>query len=303
MSYLLFMDESGHDRVASPREVLAGVAIEDRDLWNFVGEVHQAEVRFFGRRVSAGLRELKGEKLLKRKVFRHAGQMEPIEPDERRALAKACLERGEANRGDPLGGNPTRAELTALGQAKLAFVEELLTICARYHVHAFASVIPKEAPRTKGDFLRKDYAFLFERYFYFLEDRGPKVQGLVIFDERERSQSHLLIDQLTRYFRDTAKGKMRAARVIPEPFFVHSELTTAVQVADLVAYITAWGVSLGPIGERVPPPRPELEELGTRVCELRYRTRRAVGGVPDRDIWSFAWIEDLRPKEERIGTV
>jgi hypothetical protein len=42
----------------------------------------------------------------------------------------------------------------------------------------------------------------------------------VIFDERERSQSHLLIDQLTRYFRDTAKGRMRASRVIPEPFVV-----------------------------------------------------------------------------------
>lgn len=30
MSYLLFMDESGHDRVVSPREVLAGVAIDQR---------------------------------------------------------------------------------------------------------------------------------------------------------------------------------------------------------------------------------------------------------------------------------
>ncbi len=301
MSYLLFMDESGHDRVVSPREVLAGVAIEDRDLWNFIGEVHQAEIRHFGRRVSAGHRELKGEKLLKRKVFRHAGQMEPMEPEGRVRLAKACLDRGEAHRGDPSGGNPTRAELTALGQAKLAFVEEILTLCARYRIHAFASIIPHSAPRSEGDFLRKDYAFLFERYFYFLEDRGPEVLGLVIFDERERSQSHLLIDQLTRYFRDTAKGRMRASRVIPEPFFVHSELTTAVQIADLVAYITAWGVSLGPVGERVPPPRPELEPLGERVCELRYRTRRTVAGVPDFDIWSFAWIDDLRPKDERLG--
>ena len=303
MSYLLFMDESGHDRVVSPREVLAGVAIEDRDLWNFIGEVHQAEVRYFGRRVSAGLLELKGEKLLKRKVFRHAGQLEPIEMEKRRELAKACLDRGEANRGDPSGGHPTRPELTALGQAKVAFVEELLTICARYRVHAFASIIPQSAPRTKGDFLRKDYAFLFERYYYFLEDRGPEVQGLVIFDEREKSQSHLLINQLTRYFRDTTKGRMRASRVIPEPFFVHNELTTAVQVADLVAYITAWGVSLGPVDERVPPPCPELEELGTRVCDLRYRTQRPVGSVPDFDIWSFAWIDDLRPKEERLGRV
>jgi hypothetical protein len=301
VSYLLFMDESGHDRRDSPREVLAGIAIEDRDLWNFIGEIHEAEERFFGRRISSGRLELKGEKLLKRKVFRHAGQAGPIGAEQRRALAKSCLDRGDAHRGDPTGGHPTRAELTALAQGKLAFVEELLTLCARYHVHAFASIVPQSAPRPSGNFLRKDYAFLFERYFYFLEDRGSEVQGLVIFDEREKSQSHLLIDQLTRYFRETTKGRMRASRVIPEPFFVHSELTTAVQIADLVAYITAWGVTLGPINERVAPPRGELEELGRRVCDLRYRTTRPVGNVPDFEVWSFAWIDDLRPKEERLG--
>jgi len=300
VSYLLFMDESGHDRRESPREVLAGISIEDRDLWNFIGEVHNAELRIFGRRISSGRLELKGEKLLKKKVFRHANQLPPIATETRRELAKACLDRGDEFRGDSKGGNPTRPELTALAQAKLALVEELLTLCARYHVQAFASIVPQSAPRTAGDFLRKDYAFLFERYFYFLEDRGPEVQGLVIFDEREKSQSHLLIDQLTRYFRETTKGKMRASKVIPEPFFVHSELTTAIQIADLVAYITAWGVSLG-TGTEKAASRPELGELGRRVCDLRFRTHRGVGNTPDFEIWSFAWIEDLRPREERVG--
>ena len=46
------MDENGHDRVVSPREVLAGIAIEDRDLGSFVGEIHAAEERFFGRRTT-----------------------------------------------------------------------------------------------------------------------------------------------------------------------------------------------------------------------------------------------------------
>jgi hypothetical protein len=301
LSYLLFMDESGHDRVVSPREVLAGVAIEDRDLWNVVGAIHEAEIRFFGRRISSGRLEIKGQNLLKRKVFKHAAQLPPVEPEDRQRLAKACLDRGDAHRGDPAGGNPTKPELTALAQAKLAFVEEVLALCARFHVRAFASIVPQSAPRTEGDFLRKDYAYLFERYFYFLEDRGPEVLGLVIFDEKEKSQSHILIDQLTRYFRDTGKGRMRAARVIPEPFFVHSELTTAIQVADLVAYVTAWGVSIGPTSAREAPARAELEELGRRVCELRYRAEREVGADPAFGIWSFAWITDLRPKDEQIG--
>jgi hypothetical protein len=32
MAFLLFLDESGHDLVHSPYQVLAGVAVEDRDL-------------------------------------------------------------------------------------------------------------------------------------------------------------------------------------------------------------------------------------------------------------------------------
>jgi len=72
MAYLLFLDESGQDHCESPYEVLAGMAVEDRDLWNLVQAVQDAEVRCFGRRYSAGRQELKGKKLLKRKTFRQA---------------------------------------------------------------------------------------------------------------------------------------------------------------------------------------------------------------------------------------
>ena len=89
--------------------------------------------------------------------------------------------------------------------------------------------------------LRKDYAYLFERFFYFLEDNAAREQGIVVFDELEKSQSHLLIDQMHRYFADTAVGRRRSSRIIPEPFFVHSDLTTGVQIADLVAYVISWG--------------------------------------------------------------
>ena len=42
-------------------------------------------------------------------------------------------------------------------------------------------MIPKSAPRTAGNFLRKDYAFIFERYFYLLEDSEDEA-GLIVFD-------------------------------------------------------------------------------------------------------------------------
>ncbi len=81
----------------------------------------------------------------------------------------------------------------------------------------FASVVDLDAPRSRRDFLRKDYAYLFERY-YFLEDQDAL--GLVVFDELERTRSHLLVDQMARYFGHEGRGEVRAGRVVPEPFFV-----------------------------------------------------------------------------------
>ena len=68
MAWFLFMDESGHDRVASPDEVLAGIAIRDSVLWDLIRSLHESELRFFGRRYSDGQRELKGSLFLKGKV-------------------------------------------------------------------------------------------------------------------------------------------------------------------------------------------------------------------------------------------
>lgn len=71
MAYFLFIDESGHDRKASPYEVLAGVAIRDVNLWRLIRAIHDLETRFFGGRYSDGPRELKGSNILKKKVFNH----------------------------------------------------------------------------------------------------------------------------------------------------------------------------------------------------------------------------------------
>jgi Protein of unknown function (DUF3800) len=284
MAYLLFIDESGGDREESHYEVLAGVAIRDRQLWDLVHKVQQAEVRCFGQRYTPADREAKAKVLLKRKTFRLANQLPPIEPGERRELARGCLRDG---------GSASRQQLTALAQAKLDFVKTVLDLCATCHVKAFASIVPRVAPRPTSGFLRKDYSYLFQRFFYFLEDSSATELGLVIFDELERSQCHLLVDQMAKYFQETGPGKQRAARIIPEPFFVHSHLTTAIQVADLVAYIVSWGLRLSSMRERR---REELADFADLVWRLRHETRRE-----DRDFRSFVVIQDLRPLEQRQG--
>ncbi len=140
-----------------------------------------------------------------------------------------------------------------------------------------------------------DYAYLFERFYYYLEDKASEPMGVVVFDELEKSRCHLLVNQMEEYFLKTTKGRMRSSRIVPEPFFVHSDLTTAIQLADLVAYITSWGVQ---VGNMEAPARKELKPLAEKVCQLRYKALRTINDQDDFTVWSFAVFDDLRPKEE-----
>ncbi len=289
MAWLLFIDESGHDRSTSPYEVLAGVAIQDHTVREVIGQLHEAEIRSFGRRYSAGPRELKGRVLLKRKVYRHRNLNVQIDPADIPVLARGALDDGV--RADA-------RKLKALATAKLDYVASVFSICAQLGCRAFASIVETDARPTASGGLRKDYAYLFERFFYFLEDNAAGEQGIVVFDELEKSQSHLLIDQMRRYFADTVVGQQRSNRIIPEPFFVHSDLTTGVQIADLVAYVISWGFRTP---QMTKPARAELSQLSSQVAGLRYRATRKRFGNPEFGIWSFAHITDLRTHAERDG--
>jgi len=215
--------------------------------------------------------------------------MSEFETEERRELAQRCLEAG-----DKAG----KRELAALAQAKLAYVGDVFDICARFRCKLFASIVDSSSPRPNPSHLRKDYAYLFERFFYYLEDKETLPSGIIVFDESEKSQSHILLEQMDRYFKSTAKGRQRASQIIPEPFFVHSDLTTGIQIADLVAYIISWGIRFEGMRE---PARIELNDLGNQVCRLRYRAIREIENNPDYVIWSFSLITDLRTKDEREG--
>ena len=192
MSWTLFIDESGQDMRQSPYEVLAGVAVEDRKLWPLIRRLSDLQDEIFGTRLFAIYQnEAKAQKLLKTKVFKHAAQMDPIEPARRRELAREILEDG---------ANVSRERLTALAQAKIAYCESALATCLKFDVDAFASIVPKSAPRPRSSQLRKDYAYLFERFFYFLNSQPDDPMGYIVFDELDKSASHILLTQVAEYF-------------------------------------------------------------------------------------------------------
>lgn len=290
MAYLFFVDESGLDRKHCPYEVLAAVAVEDSRLWTLITQIREAEVAIFGRRYP---KELKAKLLLDAGSFKLASNpaVGPLADSDRVALCRSGLDKGEAAKRDQRPSHHTRLELVALGRSRLLFVQRVLELCAQSQARFFASIVDCAAPRPSSDGLRKDYSYLFERFYAFLDYTSSNAHGIVVFDELERSQSHILIDQMAVYFQRTAKGRIRAARVLPEPLFVHSDLTTMIMVADFLAYLIVFGVRI-PGMDR--PARPELKALADAVLARRFKTDPG-----PRQLWSFKLIKDLRPRNEQ----
>ena len=295
---LLFIDESGHDRGEAPYEVLAGVAIREQDLWSLVQDIRNSEAEYFGMHLAEVGVEFKGRALLKSKVFRFAGQAPAIPPVERTVHVQHFLQKGWREASGAPVETRSRQEFTAYGQAVLAFIERVFRLMTKYRVKVFAAMVDKKAPRPADPgFLRKDYAFFLERFFYYLEDTSPNEMGLLVFDEREKAQCRILLDQMTKYFLETRKGYTRSSRIVPEPFFVHSDLTTAVQLADIAAYCLNWGIRLN---NMVEPVRSEIEHLAHAAFDLRYvghRTDELSG--QEWTQYGVFYLSDLRPKHEQ----
>lgn len=290
---LYFVDESGIDLKEAPCSVLAGVGIEEADFWPFAqafSALKQELLRF----PASHAYEAKGMKLLKRRVYRHASLEEKLSVEDRAAAIESLHAKNAR------GENVNRTELAALAQAKLAFVDRALDLAKEHGMTVFASIVPRDAPQQRDrSFLRKDFAYLFQRIHCHICDRADHVHGVLIFDEQDRALSQSLLDQIDRYFHETDRGKRRAERMIPTPFFVRSDLTPAIQLADLVAYIANWGLRMPKMNE---PHREELKPLADKVFDLRYQRREVQPGRilrRGKPIWGIAYIQDLRPHGEK----
>lgn len=124
MSWMLFLDESGHDHKTMPYEVRGGFAIHAKKLWPFIQAVKALEQATFGAYLHQFGSEIKGEKLLKQRRFGWAQRKSPMETAERRKHALNFLNSGQQGR------PPRYDEFTAYGQACLTVAEgifELLT--------------------------------------------------------------------------------------------------------------------------------------------------------------------------------
>lgn len=267
MSYLLFLDESGHDHRTMPYEVRGGVALHASQVWPFVQEMQRLELASFGTPLHQFRTELKGCKLLDKDRFKWAAQDSPMPDEKRRKHCRGFLTKGLEKK------SPIRAEFTAYGQASLEMATGVFQLLRQRKACLFAAAIPRSITKPgtfeADEYLRKDQVFLLERYFYFLEQE--KQHGLLVMDEVEKAEDRRFVRRLEAYFRRTEMGRYRSAWIVPTPFFVSSDMTYPVQAADLAIYCVNWGFRL-PTRGMVTPVRPEIaHNYGRWLAELQFR--------------------------------
>jgi glutathione S-transferase len=292
MSWLLFLDESGHDHRTMPYEVRGGVAICDSQLWSFVQDIERLELASFGTALHQFRTELKGSKLLDKDRFKWSAQAPPMNDEERRKHCRGFLTKGLEKK------SPSRDEFTAYGQASLEMATGIFASLRDHGAILFAVAIPCNVEKSDTyeaeNYLRKDHVFLIERFFYLLE--REEQYGLIVMDEVEKAEDRRFVRRLEAYFRKTEKGQYRSGWIVPTPFFVSSDMTFPVQAADLAIYCVNWGFRLPGRGMDAPVREEIANRFGTWLAQLQYHQERNRDGAPF-DSYGIVYVPD--PYQER----
>jgi hypothetical protein len=222
--------------------------------------------------------ELKGSTLLDRKRFMFANQNVRIDDQERQRYARSFLEKTHEKGVSP---KLAREEFTAYGKACLHMARGIFQVLYDHEAKIFASIIPSgiadfSKSEDTDNYFRKDHVFLLERYFYMLEKQSE--DGLLVMDEVEKQTDRKIVKRMHRYFKATMKGQYRANYVIPSPFFVSSDMTYAIQAADVCIYTINWGYRLARMDK---PVRQEIaSEFEPWLKKLQYKdTLESLGGL------------------------
>lgn len=295
MSWLLFLDESGHDHRNMPYEVRGGIALHAGKLWPFVLDIQRRELEAYGTALAQFRTEIKGSKLLDKDRYKWAAQAGAMAAEERRKHCRGFLTKGLEKK------TPTRDEFTAYGQASLEMARGVFQALQDHEATLFAAAIPKriERPKTEEaeEYLRKDQVFLLERFFYFLEVK--KEHGLLVLDEVDKTDDRRFVRRLETYFQKTQTGRYRTAWIVPTPLFVASDMTYAVQAADLCIYCVNWGFRLPSYGMDAPA----RDEVASEFAPWLHRLQFSGEAYRDGEVyWTYGIVYVPDPYTARSGS-
>ncbi|MCW5749740.1 MAG: DUF3800 domain-containing protein [Alphaproteobacteria bacterium] len=101
-----------------------------------------------------------------------------------------------------------------------------------------AAVIDKRHLRdyvTHETLHKKAYEFLLERIQHYMREYHPKHNALVVMDDSSK-QLNRAVAMKHAYFQRAGNQHLKFTQIVGHPFFTASELSSGVQLADLLAY-------------------------------------------------------------------
>jgi len=108
-------------------------------------------------------------------------------------------------------------------------------------------------------------------------------------DEIEKKEDRKLSKRIERYYTTTSKGQYRSTWVVPSPFFVSSDMTYAIQAADVCIYAINWGYRLFPRMDQ--PTRIEIEDNFSQwLKKLQYEGTSDNG---KHSVYGIVYVHDL----------
>ena len=283
MARFLFVHQPVDGQASGPYAVLTGIAIEDAHVWNLARKVNEAHLQYFGAPLTVGLGlNTSLDILLGVRVYESVGSRPNKSP-------------GASDKTDRLGESGASAYDSASSTAKIAYCEHVLSMANDFQTAAIAIfTLPDSGALPTPGRLRKDYAYLVERFYAFLSGAGQFEMGLLMLESSSFDRSIGNVRDLLDYFKNTTNGRVRAQRIVPEPVYVNAHLGAISHIATLFSYVASWGVRLpGMDKDR----RPELSSL-VKACNTMRFSYLAENGKKD---WSFKYLADLKPSTVSQG--
>ena len=178
---------------------------------------------------------------------------------------------------------------------KVEFVEEVLSICKRYQLLAFAvgmrqlgePMLTGFTPEESRIF--KVYHYLLERIEAMMQEDYPEDMAIVLLDSSDKETNKRRAIAFGNFLYGHEAGKTMQ-KIVECPFFVTSTLTPGIQIADLFAYALAQQN----LGRR----EAKLKEIYDRIRELEWRSSRVDVEYPLRGFRFVDLPEKLASSEQ-----
>ncbi len=154
---------------------------------------------------------------------------------------------------------------------KMEFIEEVLSPCKRYQLLAFAVGMQQiEEPMLVGfsseeSRIFRIYHYLLERVEAMMQENYPDDMAMVLLDSSDKETNKRRAIAFGNFLYGHEAGRSMQ-KIVETPFFVSSDLTPGIQIADLFAYALAQ--------QNLGRKEAKLKEIGERIRELEWRSNR-----------------------------